>query len=54
MPWAGDKDTATAALARSNHPETNSGQASPEAWVSEIHPTATTDDSKVLKEDVLG
>ena len=58
MPWAGDKDTATAALAGSNHPEMNSGQVSPAVWISEIGPTATTGillaNSKVLKEDLSG
>lgn len=43
MPWAGDKDTATAALAGSNHPEVDSGQVSPATWISEFGPTATTD-----------
>lgn len=56
MPWAGDKDTATAILAGSSHPELKSGQASPATWISEIGPTATTDillaNSKLLKEDL--
>lgn len=53
-----NKDTATAALAGSNHAEMNSGQVSPAVWMSEIGPTATTDmllaSSKVLKEDLSG
>lgn len=55
---ADHKDTATAALAGSNHPEMNSGQVSPTVWMSVIGPTATTDmllaSSKVLKEDLSG
>lgn len=55
---ADHKDTATATLAGSNHPEMNSGQLSPAVWISEIGPTATTDillaNSKVLKEDLSG